>query len=226
MAWIIKSSGLSTSEMKNNADLFIIKCRSLGIADNTIAALLGNAQAESSVNPGRVEDGGGGGFGLFQWTPKTVLINNCSSLGLNYNDGDDQIECMYAECIGTAENPQWYSTSAFISQGNYFGGAGTDEMVGIKGSEFLKNTGNWSPEFLARLFMCAYERPAYDKDVNHWEKRVEFAKKWKTYIETGNFPEGGEGGGDSGEGGGTPTRERKKRYNFVLFARRKAGIRR
>ncbi len=218
MAWIYRSSGLSTDEMKNNANLFIIKCRKLGIHDTTIAALLGNAQAESSVNPGRVEAGGGGGFGLFQWTPKTVLTENCSALGLTYTFGDHQLECMVAECTGKATHNQWYSSSAFISQGNYFDGAGLSSMIGITGQEFLSNTGNWECDYLARLFMCAYERPAHDKNTNHWEKRVQYAWAWKTYIESGELPD--VGGGESG--GETPTKPKKKRkgYNFVLFKRR------
>lgn len=60
MPWISRSGALTQTEMENNADIVIAYYRSLGINDNTIAGILGNMQAESSINPEREEVGGQG----------------------------------------------------------------------------------------------------------------------------------------------------------------------
>ena len=51
MAWISRNGYLSQSEMENNANIIINYFRTLGINDKTISALLGNIQAESTINP-------------------------------------------------------------------------------------------------------------------------------------------------------------------------------
>lgn len=58
MAWISKTGLLTTSEMENNAKLFGDVFSGLGYNINTIAALAGNAQAESTINPGLNEVAG------------------------------------------------------------------------------------------------------------------------------------------------------------------------
>jgi hypothetical protein len=60
MAWISRNSALTQAEMENNANIVIAYYRSLGINDNTIAGILGNMQAESTINPEREEVGGQG----------------------------------------------------------------------------------------------------------------------------------------------------------------------
>lgn len=57
MAWISRSGALTRAEMENNADIVIAYYRGLEINDNTIAGILGNMQAESSINPEREEVG-------------------------------------------------------------------------------------------------------------------------------------------------------------------------
>ena len=73
------SGYLSQSDMKSNAtiiwDYFYQK---LGRNVNSVAALLGNMQGESTLNPGLIEVGGGttsagAGHGLVQWTPASDL---------------------------------------------------------------------------------------------------------------------------------------------------------
>ena len=60
MAWISRNSALTQAEMENNANIVIAYYRGLGINDNTIAGILGNMQAESTINPEREEIGGQG----------------------------------------------------------------------------------------------------------------------------------------------------------------------
>ena len=180
MGWISRSGSLTQSEMENNADIVISYYRSIGINDNTIAALLGNMRAESSVNPLR-EEVGGSGFGLVQWTPVSVLQNHCTALGLSpYTSGDIQLRVIIAEIRGQSVTNEWYSSSAFIS--NYYNSGATSDMIGITGEQFLNNSMGWTPDKLAVLFMACYERPSYDPNVNHYQQRQQFANEWLSYM--------------------------------------------
>lgn len=200
MAWISRSGALTQSEMENNANIIINYYRSLGINDKTIAAILGNMQAESSINPER-EEVGGAGFGLVQWTPVTVLQNHCATLGLSpYNNGDVQIQVLKAEIQNQAGVAEWYSSIAFIS--NYYNSGATSDMIGITGQQFLDNQMNWAPDKLAVMFMAGYERPSYDPNVNHYQTRMQNALNWYTYM-GGIIPP-------------TPT-IRKHKFNWAIF---------
>lgn len=180
--WISRASALNREEMENNALIVIYTYRALGYDDRTIASLLGNMQAESSINPERIESGGGGGYGLVQWTPQSVLQNHCTALGLSpYNSGDVQLKVIPAEVTNTPSSvAEWYSTEAFVK--NYYNSGATADMIGIKGSQFLSNEMGWSPSKLAVLFMACYERPSYDPDVNHYKRRQQYAEEWYEYM--------------------------------------------
>lgn len=183
MTWISKTGLLTSSEMKNNAKLLGDTFLGLGYHINTIAALAGNAQTESTINPG-LNEVGGGGYGLFQWTPKSDLIDACNSLGISpYTDGTIQCRCLDGELF-TLRN-QWYSSSAFIRP--YYRSGATSDMIGITPEQFKSNTMGWNPDKLAILFMAAYERPSYDPDTNHAENRKANANYWYEYY-TGNPP--------------------------------------
>lgn len=178
MAWISKTGLLTSSEMENNAKLFENAFSELGYHINTIAALVGNAQAESTINPG-LNEVGGGGYGLFQWTPKSDLIEACSQLGISpYTDGSIQCQCLDGELFILRN--QWYSSSAFIRP--YYRSGATNDMIGITPEQFRCNSMGWNPDKLAILFMAAYERPSYDPDTNHVEKRKANANYWYEYY--------------------------------------------
>lgn len=206
MAWISADRYLNQSEQENNANIIINYYRSIGINDNTIAAILGNMQAESTLSPILNERGGGGGYGLVQWTPKSDLINACNTLGLSpYTSGDVQIQVVIQEITGNPNVRQWYTSQAFIQ--NYYNSGATSDMIGISGSDFLNNTMNWTPDKLAVLFMAGYERPSYDPNINHYANRMQNALNWYEYM-GGVIPP-------------TPLTNKRKGYNFVLFNRRR-----
>lgn len=208
MAWISEDRYLNQSEMENNANIIINYYRSVNINDNTIAALLGNMQAESTLSPVLTERGGGGGYGLVQWTPQSDLINACNILNLTpYSSGDNQIRVIIQEIRGVPSSiNQWYTSSAFISR--YYNSGATSDMIGITPEQFLSNSMNWSPDKLAVLFMAGYERPSYDPDINHYANRQQYALNWLSYM-GGVIPPSPISG------------NKKKGYNFVLFNRRK-----
>lgn len=180
-SWISKAGGLTQAEMENNANIVINTYRSMGYNDMTIAGILGNMQNESSINPERVEAGGGGGYGLVQWTPQSVLINHCNTLGLSpYTSGDVQLQVIDAELQKVSSVNEWYTTQAFIDP--YKPSGATDDMVGITGEQFKTNTMNWTPDKLALMFMVGYERPSYDPATNHIDKRKADALTWYDYM--------------------------------------------
>lgn len=178
--WISGNFTLNQAEMENNADIIIDYYRNLGINDKTIAAILGNMQAESTINP-ELQETGGQGYGLVQWTPVSVLQNHCNTLGLSpYNSGDIQIQVLIAEIINISGVGEWYTSSGFIS--NYYNSGATSDMIGITGQQFLNNTMNWDSDKLAVLFMAGYERPSYDPNINHYQLRQQYALSWYNYI--------------------------------------------
>lgn len=181
MPWISKDKYLSQSEMENNATIIIQYYRSLGINDNSIAGMLGNMQAESTLSPVLTERGGGGGYGLVQWTPKSDLTNACDSYNLHpYTSGDVQIEVIRREVLNTPPITQWYSSRAFVSR--YYKSGATSDMIGITGEEFLNNSRNFTADKLAICFMACYERPSYDPDVNHSASRQQYALNWLEFM--------------------------------------------
>lgn len=200
--------------MANNADIIINYYQSLGINNKTIGAILGNMQAESTINP-ELEEVGGQGYGLVQWTPVSVLQSHCNTLGLSpYNDGDIQIRVLIAEIKNTPSSvSEWYSSQAFIQ--NYYNSGATQDMIGITGQQFLDNSMGWEADKLAILFMSAYERPSYDPNINHWSTRKILANIWYNYIENRPQP--------------TPVssnaskwlKARSKRVNIIYNGRRK-----
>lgn len=212
MNWIDDDRYLTQLEMEHNANIIINYYRSIGINDSTIAGILGNMQAESTLSPGLNEVGGGGGYGLVQWTPKQDLIDACNTLGLSpYTSGDVQIQVVIKEILGTpASIRQWYTTSGFITP--YYNSGATSDMVGISGSDFLNNTMNWTPDKLAIMFMVGYERPSYDPSMNHYTNRQQYALNWFNYM-GGVIPPTP-----------TPTGIKRKSYNFVLFNRNRRKL--
>ena len=205
MGWIAEDRYLNQSEQENNANIIINYYRSIGLNDSTIASILGNMQAESTLSPVLTERGGGGGYGLVQWTPQSVLINHCSTLGLSpYTSGDVQIQVIIQEITGSSSVREWYTSSGFIS--NYYNSGATSDMVGISGSDFLNNTMNWTPDKLAVMFMAGYERPSYDPNINHYQNRMQNALNWFEYM-GGVIPP-------------TPI-DKKHKFNFVLFNKRR-----
>lgn len=67
---------ITDAEQENNVRIIAAYFRAQGWTDNAIAAMCGNIQTESYLNPAQVQHGypvgtESGGFGLVQWTPRT-----------------------------------------------------------------------------------------------------------------------------------------------------------
>ena len=160
-----ESETLTMSEMEVNAQYIYRYLKSKGWTTNAIAGLLGNLQAESSINSGRWQSEDVGnmsmGYGLVQWTPASKYIEWCV-----YNDLSDpsQIDHNLARIIYEVENNlQWIRTN----------------LYSISFSEFTKSTENVG--YLARAFLLNYERPA-DQSATVQAYRSELAENWYKVI--------------------------------------------
>lgn len=207
--WVYHTNGTALSEsdeINNNANIIINYYRNIGWEDNAIAGLLGNIENESGFNPLRKEVGGSG-YGLVQWTPKSVLVNHASNLGLsNYNNGYTQLKVIQSELKPTNGNNEWYSSSAFVSK--YYRSGATSDMVGYSGEEWYTNTMGFSADKMAVMFMACYERPSYNPKTNHYDRRMEDALKWLAYM-------GGEIPPDSGGGDDDNPTDAKTRNRYI-----------
>lgn len=119
---------LSTAQMQTNAIWLRNYLQTRGWSLNAIAAALGNWQSECGLNPNRPQradfpTGGGGGFGLPQWTPWRKKYGSwCQSQGIgiqanDYNPSgrfEPQIEYHDYECLhGVDGKKTWYSNHGY-----------------------------------------------------------------------------------------------------------------
>lgn len=160
MAWIAGNRVLTESEMEHNA---IEVWNSFKVWDwtlNAVAGMLGNMQAESTINPGRWENGVpyGGGYGLVQWTPYT---NYSDWAGEGWeNNGTKQVSRIIYEWEGNYQ--QWGATGRYP----------------LSFKEFSAST--LTPEYLASAFLYNYERPGDPGATESY--RQAWARKWYNYL--------------------------------------------
>lgn len=192
------SNSLSMTQMQVNAKCIFNYFKGLGWSTNAISAMLGNMQAESSINPGRWQydnpnptTSEGIGYSLVQWTPYTKYTEWVKS---TYGSGSDPSIIDYALDRIDYEvnnNLQWIATSVYP----------------FTFKEFSTSTKSVSE--LAKAFLLNYERPA-DQSTNVQNYRAELANNWYTYL-TGITPEPP-----------TPTNKKKRKgFKFVLFNKRR-----
>lgn len=137
--WIKGNRYLSKGEMQNNAKIIHSYLTSCGWSSNAIAALLGNMESESTINPaiwqGLIEgSGGGGGYGLVQWTPYTNFTNWADLNGYEWDDGFAQL--IWIDTVTTSFG-QWIATDTYNLSFEEF--KKSTESVSWLTSAFLKN---------------------------------------------------------------------------------------
>ena len=188
-----KSEVLTETEQQANALYIAVFLNAKGWSKNAVAAILGNMQAESSINPGRWQNDDVGntanGYGLVQWTPATKYIDWCSQNSYSdYSEMDSNL----SRIIYEVENDiQW------IGVGDY------DDMTF---SDF--STSNLTVSELAKAFLLCYERPA-DQSDSVQSYRATLAESWYSYLS-----------GETPDQPGTTNTKKKSKYKFILFKRR------
>lgn len=154
---------LTRAEMEGNAKAIAFVFLANGWSLNAIAAMLGNMESESGINPGIYEGlddtSSTNGFGLVQWTPNTKYKDWCDDNGYSpyYDDIFYQIERIIYE---VDNGLQWISTSAYPLSFKDF------------------RTSNATPEYLAQAFLYNYERP---KSLNQPNRSTQ-ARAWYNFI--------------------------------------------
>jgi hypothetical protein len=197
--WVAKDTYLKQEEQENNA--ILVAQRLLSVKNDkgesvwslkAIAALLGNMEHESTINPGRWEvgkpkKGSYTGYGLCQWTPYLQLLpNDTDWVDGNHsrnweNNGD--LQCEFLEYqrthTGFTVNGNWYvhwmnygSNGTYIDKSDY----GLETF-----GEFASCTTK-SAYDLARCFLFFYER-AYDVGSSAQKTRGDAAEKWYRFLQ-------------------------------------------
>lgn len=184
--WVKGNRYLSESEQKNNAKIIYSYLKGKGWSINAICGMLGNMQSESTINPAIwqsliVGSGGGGGFGLVQWTPYTNFTNWADSHGYEWEDGNAQLKWIDEVTVSFG---QWIKTSSY----------------NISFDDFKKSTN--TVEWLASAFLKNFERAGVEVEGT---RRTQ-ARAWFNYLsesgDSGSSEGGNTSGGDS-EGGNT-----------------------
>ena len=140
--------------------------RAGGYNEYTVAATMGNIEAECGFNPDLIEKGSGVGYGLVQWSygRRTAYENYAKSKGKDRSDLQTQIEYLLKELA--ADSGIW--TKASSSYG--FGSLSRSDWENTKSTSDIEKA--------TKAFMCCFERPSYDSSINHIDRRIEAAKKY------------------------------------------------
>jgi len=133
-----------------------------GWTKNAICGMLGNMEYESDgLVPTRNEYGGGGGYGLLQWTPATKLQNWANENGFDYTTVTAQCQRIQYEFEG------------HIIQ--YL-----ERSCGLSFDAYSKSTE--SVEYLTGCFAINYENPDSTALQNSLATRQSYARKWFDYL--------------------------------------------
>lgn len=154
------SNALNQSQMEVNATYLYNALTSRGWSINAIAGILGNMQAESSINPGRWQGnnvGVGPAYGIVQWDPFTKYTTWALNQGLDPSEMDSNLSRIDYEI---ANNLQWIPTSQY----------------NFSFQEFTTSTE--TPEYLASAFLKNYERAGVEVE----EQRRTNARYWFDYL--------------------------------------------
>ena len=175
MSWISGNYYLSQAQMENNA-LEVWRCLSAeGCTVNGVSAILGNMQAESTINPGIWEGltpsytpGAIVGYGLCQWTPWNKYAD-WAGAGWE-NNGDKQCERIIYEANNGL---QWFENYAAPS-------IGLPVFPDLTLWDMLTSTQD--PRDLASYFHAYYEHPAESQLVATDPARKSNAANWYQYL--------------------------------------------
>lgn len=177
MAWTARDADLTWAEMEGNAYEVYYTLDNLGWTPQAVAAVCGNMQAESQINPGRWEIGKipfsvDAGYGLTQWTPYIKLSDWADQNQLAWIDnGDTQVLRIEYEALN---NEQWFYN---VQMGLY---------PPISFTQFRTST--LSVDNLSDYFLYFYEHPG--DPVGETPVRRANSRYWYNL-----FTGGGGGGG-------------------------------
>lgn len=186
--WIARNNYLSLSEMQNNATIIYNYLKPLGWTTNAICGLLGNMQAESTINPqlyqGRRVPAQGAqsipwGYGLVQWTPATKMIWWASEQNLDWGNGYVQLSRILYEVSTWSDRYNYSNALQWICPSRAYDEDKKKYYCTYTLVDWTQSTA--SPYELAIDFMNYYERP----DVPNGATRGNYAEYWYKYFTGG-----------------------------------------
>ena len=168
MAWTARNSYLTQDEMEGNAREIAKYAKRQRWSKTALAAILGNMQGESGINPGIWEllIPYGTGYGLVQWTPYTKLQDWAEAEGKTWIDnGVTQLERISYEA---ANNIQWFSNAEL----------GVDPPITFE--QYLHDD-SYTLQEMTNFFLWFYEHPA-DPGPAVQAVRYQYAQDWYDFI--------------------------------------------
>lgn len=160
------------AQSRANAQYIYSFFKEQGWSTPAIMGLLGNTTHESYNNPGFWERGGGGGFGIVQWTPAKDYRNWAMKKG--YPCGSDYSNPK-AYLKGQCEKIQWEYILGKInsSKGEWF----ATRTYRMSFDQYIHNE-QMTPATAAMAFCFCYERPG----VLALENRKKLAQHWNNTL--------------------------------------------
>lgn len=189
-----ESEYLTTTEMQHNADYIFSHFINQGWTINAVAALLGNMEVESTFNPGIWQSHEIGNYeGGYGLVQWTPATKYTDWCAeQGYSDFSTMDNNLSRIDYEVANGIQWISK---------------DEYSNMTFKEF--STSTESVDYLTKAFMQSYERPK-DQSESALNARGEKGVSWFNYL----------GSVTPINPGGT-TKPKRKKFNFLLFNRRR-----
>ena len=173
---------------------------SLGWSLNAICGMLGNLGSESGYNPWRWEN---------DWKPEVGALAILSKQEAYTYEGTDHGYGLYAftpankYCNTTSETYTGYAPNFSDEAGNPSDGQAQTYWVHVHPDQFYPAYYSWYPTWtdfsnyktstencqtLADIWMCNWEKPAYQNALNSRADRMNEAQYWWDYFEGGPTP--------------------------------------
>ena len=202
------NTALNSDEMKVNAKFVWNYLGSRGWSLDAVCGVLGNFEAESTINPNRVENSqkdrwpnwGNYGFGVAQWTPWYTKQKPDGSWydAANYHGSNNPTYGYWAEQNGYTVAADGSGTIGnFEPQLDYLNA----NLGTSSGKTWVQNykTTSAGPEQAAKDFYVYYEK----SEAGTWGTRPAKALKWYEYL-SGSTPH--------------PPIPTKRKTNFIILA--------
>lgn len=161
-------SGNTTSgDQKQIAQACYKAFTQMGWTPADACAAIGNFQYESGgLHIGAVEQSGGGGWGLAQWTPKSSGQSVADAHHWDFNTAEGQCQVVAYQC----SNGDWISKGTSDGDGKSF--------------QDFKNCKDVNEA--ASMFEDDFERPSHGACVASKAQRQQDAKQWLAMFDNGN----------------------------------------
>lgn len=178
--WIGGDRFLNLNDQVHNAQLVVDYLVSLGWHAGAIIGTIVNMSNESTVNPQiwerTTDPTAPRGYGLVQWTPASKLIDWCTERGLDYTDGDAQLQRINYE----AQNGLQWGENVYLPD------PAMPELPHYPPITFAQYTQLDDAVLADKYWLAYYERPGYSGMLSRYTSASYDVANWRRYL---NIPE-------------------------------------